>query len=194
MDLIRNSLETICGLANAHLENLDRRGDAWIVLTSPTDHSGQPSEHARDKIVMCVCNISRETFISNYAPAKTGGDSFAVVNPPLYIDLQILFMANFSGNNYSDGLAALSRVIAYFQQTPSLTQQNAPGLAPGIDKLTMELENVSPAEVNYVMGMLGTRYLPSVFYKLRMLPFVSSAMQSRAYPVTEGSDPGARHG
>jgi hypothetical protein len=36
------------------------------------------------------------------------------------------------------------------------------------------------------MGMLGTKYLPCVFYKLRMLPFASTAMQARAYPVSGG--------
>ena len=31
---------------------------------------------------------------------------------------------------------------------------------------------------------LGTRYLPSAFYKMRMIPFVSAAMAGRSYPVT----------
>ncbi|MEJ2459795.1 MAG: hypothetical protein P8Y58_17310, partial [Novosphingobium sp.] len=60
---------------------------------------------------------------------------------------------------------------------------NAPTLTESIDKLTLEFENLSPVDVNYVMSMLGTRYLPSAFYKLRMLPFVSTAMGERAYPV-----------
>jgi hypothetical protein len=34
------------------------------------------------------------------------------------------------------------------------------------------------------MGMLGTRYFPSAFYKLRVIPFASTAMHERVYPVT----------
>jgi hypothetical protein len=56
-------------------------------------------------------------------------------------------------------------------------------LDPAFDKLTLEFENLSPVDVNYVMSMLGTRYLPSAFYKLRMIPFASTAMQGRTYPV-----------
>lgn len=94
-----------------------------------------------------------------------------------------MFMANFAEKSYPDGLAALSRLISYFQQTPVLTPQNAPELSPEIDKLTLDFENLTPVDVNYVMSMLGTRYLPSAFYKLRMIPFASTAMQGRTYPV-----------
>lgn len=187
-DLIRNALETICELANTYLENLDRRGDSWISLTSLVDHNGTLNQGARDKIIMCVYNITRETTISTYTATTSNNkgksiDSLAVVSPPLYVDIHLMFMANFTEKNYSDGLAALSRLIGYFQQTPFYDQANAPALASGLDKLTLEFENLSPVDVNYVMSMLGTRYLPSAFYKLRMIPFVSSAMQERAYPV-----------
>jgi len=188
MDLIRNALETIHDIANLYLENLDRRGDAWIALTSLVDHNGALNEGARDKIVMCVYNITRETTVSTYKPtyssAASGGDSLAVVAPPLYIDVHLMFMANFTERKYSDGLAALSRLIGFFQQVPFFAPANAPALAPGIDKLTLEFENLSPVDVNYIMSMLGTRYLPSAFYKLRMIPFAATAMQSRAFPVS----------
>ncbi len=190
MDLLRNSLETICGLANSYLENIDRRGDDWIILTSLVDHNGTLNQAARDKVVMCVYNITRETTISTYqgtvgsAPGGGPPASLAVVAPPLYLDVHLMFMANFTEKNYSDGLAVLSRLIGYFQQTPVFNQENAQALVPGIDKLVLEFENLSPVDVNYVMGMLGTKYLPSAFYKLRMLSFVSAAMQARAYPVS----------
>ncbi|WP_337846187.1 DUF4255 domain-containing protein [Sphingomonas sp.] len=188
-DLIRNALETICALANAYLENLDRRDDAWVSLTSLVDHGGALNQGARDKIIMCVYNITRETTISTYQPTLSSGRNMdpaaalAIVCPPLFIDIHLMFMANFTEKNYGDGLAALSRLIAYFQQTPYYDAANAPMLAHAFDKLTLEFENLSPVDVNYVMSMLGTRYLPSAFYKLRMIPFASTAMQGRAYAV-----------
>jgi hypothetical protein len=188
-DLVRNALETIAGLANAYLENLDRRGDAWISLTSLVDHNGTLNQGARDKIVMCVYNITREITISTYQPTLSSGRKtdlaagLAIISPPLYIDIHLMFMANFTEKNYSDGLAAISRLISYFQQTPYYDSSNAPMLDPVFDKLTLEFENLSPVDVNYVMSMLGTRYLPSAFYKLRMIPFASTAMQGRTYAV-----------
>jgi len=187
MDVIRKTLEVIRQLVNQYMQNLDRRGDDWVALTNAVNQDGTVNDSAQDKIVMGLYNITRETVISTYAPARPGADAFAIVQPPLYIDLHIVFMANFSGRNYSDGLAAISRLIAYFQQTPWFSQANAPDLDPEIDKITMEFANLTPSEVNHVVGMLGVNYLPSVFYKLRMLPFASTAMQARTYPARGGS-------
>lgn len=136
---------------------------------------------------MILYNITRENLVSTYTPAKAGGDSFAIVQPPIYIDLHLMFMANFTDRSYADGLEAISRIIAFFQQNPWFTQANAPDLDRDLDKITLELASLDPVEVNYIMGMLGTKYLPSVFYKLRMLPFASTAMQARTYPVGGGS-------
>lgn len=190
MDLLKNALETIYELTGAYLENINHRGDGWITLTSLVDHNGTLNQGARDKIVMCIYNITRETTIStyqrNYASTQNEKpvDAYAIVNPPLYLDVHLMFMANFTEKNYSDGLALLSRLIGFFQQTPYFTRDNAPQLLPAIEKLTLEFENLSPVDVNYVMGMLGTRYLPSAFYKLRMIPFTATAMTGRAFPVS----------
>lgn len=97
-----------------------------------------------------------------------------------------MFMANFSAKNYSDGLAAISYVISFFQQNPWFNQDNAPDLGPEIDKISMEMANLDPVDLNYVMSTLGTKYMPSVFYKLRLLSFASTAMQARAYPARGG--------
>ena len=37
------------------------------------------------------------------------------------------------------------------------------------------------------MGLLGTKYLPSVYYKVRLLPFQSDAMSSTT-PAAQGSN------
>jgi Pvc16 N-terminal domain len=180
MDIIRNALATICGLANAHMQALDRRADDWVVLTSLVDHAGDPNMAASDKIVMTVYNLTQETMVSSYRPVVGGehgtGDAYATVAPPLYIDVHLMVMANFATRNYADGLAALSRLIDFFRCTPSFTPHNAPGLTPEINKLVLELQNLVPADVSRVMAMVGTPYLPSVFYKLRMIPFVSATM------------------
>jgi hypothetical protein len=183
MSSIRGVLNVIRLLASDYMQNLDRRSDDWVTLTSVVSNNGSINEAASDKVVMSLYNISRENVVSTYASTKMGADSFAVVQPPLYIDLHIMFMANFSPKNYSDGLQAISMIISYFQQNPWFTQANAPDLGPEIDKITMEMSNLDTSELNHVMGMLGTKYLPSVFYKLRMLPFASMAMQARTYPV-----------
>lgn len=180
---IRTTLEVICTAANEYLQNIDRRSDGWVLLSNLTDHGGAVHDAIRDKVVMALYNITRENTIGTFTAARPGPDGFAVVKPPIYVNLHLMFMANFSDQNYADGLAAISGVIAFFQQQPTFTQANAPGLPPDVEKVTLEMENLTPVDVNYIMSILGTKYLPAAFYKLRLLAFDSTAMQSRTYGV-----------
>lgn len=191
MDEILNVLEVISTYCNEYLQNLDRRPDKWLELTNLVDHQGRVNESPRDRVVMSLYNITHETVVSTYTAAQPGTGGYAIVQPPLYIDLHIVLIANFIEHSYRDGLAAISRVISYFQQNPAFTHANAPELSPNVDKIVLEFTSLDPVEVNYVMGMLGTKYLPSVFYKLRLIPFASPAMTARTYPArgqtTDGS-------
>ena len=65
----------------------------------------------------------------------------------------------------------ISETISCFHQTPVLTRVNAPDLPPSIDTLALEYTNLNISELDDVMGMLGVRYLPSVCYKVKTLPF-----------------------
>jgi len=193
MDLLQNAMQTLRDCTNAYLNNLDSRADPWLVLTSLVDHGGNINQTAQDKIVMSVYNITRETFASSYRPSMplalgaSPSQGLPVHSPPLYLNMHVMFMANFTERNYPDGLAVLSRLISFFQQTPVFTAQNAPQLSPKLEKLCLDFENLSPVEVNYVMSMLGTRYLPSAFYNVRMIAFDSSAMLSRSYAVASSA-------
>lgn len=171
MTIICATLETIRKLANEYMQNLDRRSDDWVALTNHVHHDGSMNEHIKDKVVMTLYNITRENVVSAYTPTRDQIDSPAVVNPPIYIDLHLVFMANFTTNNYSSGLSAIDTIISFFQQHPIFDKSNAPGLGLGIDKITLEMLSPDLVEVTDVMSMLGTKYLPSVFYKMRMLPF-----------------------
>lgn len=166
MDLLRNALETVCGRLNAHLQDIDRRPDDWVSLTSLVDHAGSRNEAVRDQVVMSVYGLSQETFLSQQPSAADPRSG-----PPLHLDVHLMFLANFADRNYPDGLGALSRVIAFFQETPVFTPQTAPGLAAGIERITLDFETLGPAEVSAVMRMMGVAYLPSVFYRLRMLSY-----------------------
>lgn len=191
---MRNALEVIRSLANEYLENLDHRGDEWVTLTNIINHDGALNPAVRDKIVMCVCNITRENTVGTYQPAVAGATSYGMISPPLYLDLHLMFMANFADAKYLAGLAALSRLISFFQANPWFDQTNAPSLDAELGRLVLEFESLSPVDVNYVMGMLGTRYFPSAFYKLRLIPFTSQTIKSRTYPVRGGGAPADKPG
>lgn len=166
MDLLRNALDAVRERLNAHLQHIEPRPDAWVVLTSLVNHEGARNDAARDKIVMSVYGVSPETLLRQQPVAADRGRG-----APLHLDVHLMFLANFADRNYPEGLGALSRVIAFFKETPVFTPQNAPELAAGIERITLDFETLGPAEVSAVMRMMGVAYLPSVFYRLRMLSY-----------------------
>jgi hypothetical protein len=188
MDMIRTVCELIRKQLNTFFQNTDRGDEDWVILSNIVDHDGVLCEAAKNKMVMVLTNITHETIVSTYnSTAKTKTGTYTVIQPPLYIDLFLLFFANFYDKRYSQGLGMISRTISFFQQNPWFTHANMPDLDASIDKITMEITNLDLLQVNYLMGMLGTKYLPSVYYKLRMIPFSSDAMQA-AVPAAQGMD------
>lgn len=181
MTTIQTTLELIRRKLDDFLRKACPGNEDWVNLTSMVDHEGHAYERARDKVVMFLANIQHETNISTYNRLGPANDShLAIVNPPVYIDLFVLFYANFAGNKYSQGLVMISQIISFFQQNPWFTDGNLPGLDQNIGKLSLEMVNLDLADLHCLMGMLGVKYLPSVYYKLRLIPFTSDLLSSPA--------------
>jgi hypothetical protein len=103
------------------------------------------------------------------------------------INLYLLFSAYFNSNNYAEALRFISFVIAYFQSHNVFTRANSSGLDQKIDKLIMEMADVSTEQLNNIWGTIGAKYMPSVLYKMRMLTFDDSII-SEIRPVISGLD------
>ncbi len=183
MDPIRNILEIIRFMANAHLNVAEPRVEDWVALTSVVGPDGAINPAAKEKIVLMLYNLTQGSIVSADHPQRWQRPSDAMVTPPLYIDLHVVFMANFSVDQYSTGLTALSKIVSYFQQNPYLTRDNARELDPTIDRISFEFASLSPADVHHVMNMLGTKYVPSAFYKLRMISYRSTVIPSVGLPT-----------
>jgi len=46
--------------------------------------------------------------------------------------------------------------------------------------------NLNAADLNHLFGMMGIKYQPSVFYRLRLLPYRAASLQLRQLPVRGG--------
>jgi Pvc16 N-terminal domain len=199
--VIQKTMEVIAGAVNTFLKNSDPQSERWVVLSNVTDHKGEMFKETENKVVMFLANIKHETTIGTYNPAVPARNhQYAALPPPLYISLMVLFFANFYNQTYAKGLEMISLVISFFQQNPMFTPENLPGLnepprrsscpnsignATFIEKLTFEITNLDLIDVSYLMGIMGTHYLPSVYYKVRMTPFVGNAMQQEI-PTARG--------
>jgi hypothetical protein len=190
MSDIRQTLEAVRQRMNEFIRAAEPRGEDWVVLSNLVDPDGKAVEATRGKLVMFLAGIQKESMVSTYNGAVPSGDGFAVVPPPLYVDLYVLLMANFYDANYADGLGMISLAISFFQQYPSFTPDTLPALPPGVDRLSWEMTNLDPLNLSYLMGIAGVKYLPSAYYKVRLIPFQSGAIQRQESGVQGAQAPG----
>ncbi|MFN6471874.1 MAG: DUF4255 domain-containing protein [Nostoc sp. SerVER01] len=104
-------------------------------------------------------------------------------NPNIYLNLYVLFAANFT--DYTQSLQFLSLIIKFFQSHRLFNHHNSPTLNSEIAKLTLELVNLSFTEQREVWAGLGMSYMPSAIYKVRMVVFTDADTVEVGSDITE---------
>ncbi|WP_183564923.1 DUF4255 domain-containing protein [Mucilaginibacter sp. SP1R1] len=99
-------------------------------------------------------------------------------NPKIYLNLYVLFAVNLS--SYTESLKRLSFIIQFFQYQNVFTPLSWPGLPIGIEKLILDLNTLSFQDMNNLWGILGSKYLPSVMYKIRLVSISEEFSQGNA--------------
>jgi hypothetical protein len=111
----------------------------------------------------------------NFVRTNTG---IVYQNPTIFLNLYVLFAANL--NSYSESLTRLSYIIQFFQVKNVFTALDSPDFPSGIDKLIFDLKTLSFQDLNNLWGILGSKYLPSVVYILRLVTISSTYKQGEA--------------
>lgn len=166
--------------------------DDIVVVSNLYEPDGSPTPYAADKLAMFLVNVEREAGPSR-ALSRVGGGmgSTGLYQPPVFLNLMVMFAATFSGARYSESLKLLEAATAFFQSRPVFDPQNTPNLDRGIEKLSFELENLSIADLGNLWGVLGGRYVPSVLMRARMVVIDSAQLSLQIPPVTR-PEAGAR--
>jgi len=156
-----------------------------VVVSNLMELDGTATPLAVDKLAVFLVNVQREpTAQRGLSRVDRGGDRLALVQPPLHLNLLLMFAANFSGTKYPEALKLISDTAAFFQGRPMFDHQNTPGLDPDIDRLTLEIENLTITDLGNLWGVLGSHYLPSILYRARMIVIDSQRLEGQPTRVT----------
>lgn len=123
-------------------------------------------------------------------------NNFFRLNPPVEINLFMLFIAQNAENNYETAVRDLSDVLAFFQANPVFDQQKFPLLNASvddpegkpwrlIDRLSFRLHNLTFEQQNNLWAMLGSKYIPSVVYKMSLLTLFATRSKEKIPSITE---------
>lgn len=154
---LANYLDIVGGLENPAIDS--------IAVSHLFNSSGEPIP---TEVGMTLVNIEEDRVNKPNDPYLKTTEGFTKVNPEIKLNLYVLFTAAYT-DNYDEALKFISYIIQFFQSKNVFTQANTPDMDTRIEKLIAELHPMSFEQQNYLWGMVGGKYLPSVMYRFRML-------------------------
>lgn len=191
--MIDAAINHIATSVNQHLMRTFGLNEDVVVVSSILEQDGSIAPHVNNKIIVSLVNIEKDTLpLAKQNTAAGGGVRSIVTSPPVHFNLYLIFASYFSGNNYQEGLKFISNTISYFQAQSVFDRHNSPGLARGIDKLLLDIENLDINDLSNLWGILSGKYLPSVLYKVRMVTFDADAVRAQV-PAVSQPDPRLGH-
>ena len=143
-------------------------------------------ESLKGKIVMGLVNIEEDR-ISRRPDNYVRTPDPVYKKSPVYLNLYVLFVANFDPANpatYTNSLDCIEGIVRYFQQQNVFTPANTPNLPTEVEELIFDLKTLSFQDMNNLWGVLGSKYLPSVLYKVRLVR-IDDIFTSGAVPLIE---------
>ena len=103
-------------------------------------------------------------------------------NPKVHLNLYLLFSV--SNTAYTEALKRLSYIIQFFQYQNVFTPLTSPAMPAGVDELIMDMHTLSLQDMNNLWGILGSKYLPSIMYKMRMITISEDFARGDASIIT----------
>jgi len=168
--VIQAALSHLANQLNAYLKRTNNLTEDIVVVSSLIESDGSAAPHTNNKLVLLLTNIEKDTLPQSTTARASGFDGRALIGSrSVHLNLSVILAANFSGSNYAEALKFISKAIAFFQMQPVFDKHSSPDLDSRIDKLVLDIENLNIQDLSNLWGLLGGKYLPSVYYRVRMV-------------------------
>lgn len=170
--MIDDTLNFICDQVSAYLTlKLDLATGGPIqtgnISTLQDNGAAGSANHEIYSTFLSLVNIEEDRISESQKKYRRHGDTIINENPKIHLNLYILFAVNLT--DYTESLKRLSLIVQFFQYRNVFTPLNSPTLPAGTEKLICDLITLSFQDLNNLWGILGSKYLPSVMYKVRMI-------------------------
>jgi|TARA_B110000046_G_scaffold6234_1_gene6529 hypothetical protein len=175
--MIHNLLPVVCSELNDYFKSRYGVREDRLILSNLIDQDGSIALEGSNTVVCSLVNVEEETTLKATAGTTSSGGAFVKSSPDIYVNLTVMFSSYFVGKNYVEALKFLSGVIYFFQGKPVFTNDNTPGLTDNVEKAVFDLTSLSFHDLSAIFQMMGSKYLPSVVYRIRMLTFSTDNME-----------------
>ena len=170
--MIGSTLQFIAEQMNDYVCNVLKLNPAnnKVLLSSIVDPNGALTVRDQNVLLIKLVNIEPDPIANGSDPIRhfpKGSD--LTESAPLYLNLQIILAAYSQPEQVKSGLDMLTLGIAFLQGKSMWNPQNTPQLPEGVERLVFEMGTLDLHQLNHVWGAIGTKYLPSAIYKVKML-------------------------
>lgn len=183
---IKIIIEKLAGLIDTDNSLID-------ITNIATLNDGDEFLTSKTPIVMSIVNIEEDKTLKNQSVYLKGTADDTNISryrhPAQNLILSVLFSSyNKDLSKYLDGLDKLKNIISYFQQNNTFYYKNddtelidytaylakSEVQKENYSKVSMELVSLSMEQLNQMWSYLGSKYMPSVLYKMRLCAVQSS--------------------
>jgi len=181
-------------LKNELANYLATRDSATVILDNIGLFETSAGTTLPDNIVISLVNVEEESALKNQPAVKRPFTNTAIYrNPPVFLNLYVLFTCNYSGDGYRLALRRLSFVIQFLQSKNSFSNSSSVSASAadisdndGAElRFTMEMYTLTFEQINHLWGSLGGRQAPFVMYKLRLIALTERAIVREALLIEE---------
>lgn len=165
--MVNSAVTYIISQLNQALKNHFALDEDIVVISNLSESSSLVTDN---RMVATLVNIEREAFPvnSNHSPYNSE-NQIGKVYRPINLNLYLMFIANFQGEKYLEGLKFISSTLDFFQHNPAFYQRKNKSMPAGIDKLLLEIENLNLRELHNIWSLITGKYMPSILFKVRTI-------------------------
>jgi hypothetical protein len=169
--MIDITLTYIRDILNEHFKNEFAISENKVILSNIVKADGSNAQNVEGKIVLFLISLEEESTLKNNSSrySNQGEGLFGHKSPTLHLNMNLLFCANFDSNVYAEGLSYLSSLIRFFQINRKIILDQLGGSNPRT--INFELTKLDYAELSHLWSAIGTKLMPSILYKVGLLPF-----------------------
>lgn len=191
--MIYPALKTIADRLNKSIygkwgDTINGTGD--IVQLNNIANISEEKNDLQNRIIITLIKIEEEASLKNsafYSRANNREKDKEVrkFNPPIYLNLYIL--VSVTKKNYAESLQLLSDAIVFFQAHKNFQIGDKESEQQLEQKVTLELHDIGFQEAFDMWSSLGSKQIPSVMYKMRLLELIDTK-ESTAMPVIRSAN------
>lgn len=173
--MIDKALDFICNQLDNYLRSkIDPSNSAAFIQLQNVAWNDVADTDDKDtsSAFISLVNIEEDRVSKSHENFTRSNGNVIYKNPKIFLNLYVLFSVNLKSYYYS--LNRLSYIIQFFQYQNVFTPLTSPGngthLFPaGVNELIFDLYTLSFQDLNNLWGIMGSKYLPSAIYKMRLV-------------------------